>query len=92
MRKGRFIAGIVLLVIGFLAFLISVIKYSQLMALVNSFGGQVAIGLNQTLANQVSAALSTYIIGMIIGGILVIVGIVLMILGYKGSSGTVKVK
>ena len=92
MRKGRFIAGIVLLVIGFLALLISAIEYSNIMAVANTLAGQLAIGLNQTLANQVSTDLGVYMMGMIFGGILAIIGIVLMILGYKGSSGTVKVK
>ena len=92
MRKGRFIAGIVLLVIGFLTLVISAIEYSQIMAVVSSLGGQLALGTNQTLANQVAGALGGYTIGMIFGGILAIVGIVLMILGIKGSSGTVKVK
>ena len=92
MRKGKFIAGIVLLVIGFLTLLISAVAYSNLMAEASSLGGQLSIGLNQTLANKVSSDLGSYVIGMIFGGILAIFGIVLMILGYKGSSGTVKVK
>lgn len=92
MRKGRFIGGLIILIIGFIVLIIGAVDYSNLMGVVNSLGGQVAIGLNQTLANQVSSALGTYLLAMIFGGILAIVGIVLMVLGFKGSGTKVKVK
>lgn len=92
MRKGRFIVGIVLLIIGILSLVVSLIDYENLYNLATSPLGALALGTNQTLVNQVNSALGGYEIGIFFGVILAVIGIVLMILGVKGSGKATKVK
>lgn len=87
MRKGLVVFGVFLLIIGFLALLFAGMQYSNDMAVLNSSSGQIGLAFaNQTEINQINQALGTLQGIMAFGGIILIIGVVITALGFKGKS------
>lgn len=85
MRKGRLILGILLLIVGIFAFGFGGIAYSRYSS--NSL--LIASGLaSNSAANQslVNTQFGDAIGGFLIGVIFFVVGLVLMIIGFRGKS------
>jgi hypothetical protein len=87
MRKGLVIFGVFLLIIGFLALLFAGLGYSNDMAVLNSTSGQIGLAFaNQTEINQINQTLGTLEGVMAFGGILMIIGAIVSVVGFRGKS------
>ncbi len=85
MRNGITIIGVVLLILGFVGLVIGILAYSRYEYLINLYGGLAL--LSRRVYDRARFDRLIGIAGIISGGILLILGIVLTVLGFKSKKG-----